>query len=243
MWSVPHANLVSRPSRVLLIMSGLGRTKPSPVSAGQVFPPFMSAHSTVNQVAPEISGRRPAQPSSGLTPVAWTPPREIDLAEWTAVGRRLGTMGRCGQWGLGDWIRYGNAKFGERYTRAARITGYDVQTLMNMVYVATRFEISRRRETLSWSHHETLASLEPDEQEHWLDRAATERLSISDLRVELRGARRGRKPAATEVDDRRVTSFGATALICPHCGKPVPFSQDADFVVTPSATLGPEVVL
>ena len=54
--------------------------------------------------------------------------------------------------------------------RASRITGYDVQTLMNMVYVATRFESGRRRERLSWSHHAELAALEPPEQEEWLTR-------------------------------------------------------------------------
>jgi hypothetical protein len=102
-------------------------------------------------------------------------------------------MGRCGQWGIGDWILYGNAKFGERYTRAATITGYDAQTLMNMVYVASKFEISRRREALSWSHHESVAALDREEQERWLDLAAAERLSVADLRVEVRSSRRAAK--------------------------------------------------
>lgn len=189
----------------------------------------MSAQTTAHQTAPKAADRRPAQQSSGITPVAWMPSRDIDLAEWTAVGRRLGAMGRCGQWGIGDWIRYGNAKFGERYTRAARITGYDVQTLMNMVYVASRFEISRRREILSWSHHETLASLEPDEQDRWLDRAAGERLSISDLRVELRNARRNPKPEAAD-GDRPADHSSPNTVVCPHCGKPVPLSRSAEVV-------------
>jgi hypothetical protein len=154
------------------------------------------------------------------------PTREMGLAEWTAAGRRLGAMGRCGQWGLGDWIRYGNAKFGERYARAASITGYDVQTLMNMVYVASRFEISRRRENLSWSHHETLAALEPEEQDHWLDQAVTKRLSVSDLRLELRSAKRGggrlegeRAESGRDLPDE---STGAQELVCPSCGHVMP---------------------
>ena len=43
--------------------------------------------------------------------------------------------------------------YGERYELAAKVTGYDAQTLMNMFYVASRFEISRRREKLSFSRH------------------------------------------------------------------------------------------
>jgi hypothetical protein len=160
--------------------------------------------------------------ASSVTSVSWVPVREMDFPEWVAAGRRLGAMGRCGQWGLGDWIRYGNAKFGERYARAAHITGYDVQTLMNMVYVASRFEISRRRENLSWSHHETLASLGADEQDQWLDHASTEKLSVSDLRVELRALRgRPKDPTASE-DGENAVMVSAEALICPHCGGEIP---------------------
>jgi hypothetical protein len=177
---------------------------------------------TPQRIRSSTTDRRDTRRSSAITPVAWVPTRELDLAEWTATGRRLGAMGRCGQWGLGDWIRYGNAKFGERYTRAARITGYDVQTMMNMVYVASRFDISRRRENLSWSHHETIASLGPEEQDYWLDRVAALQLSVSDLRVELRSARAVKSRLKDDTSDpRRDTSRisdRACAIVCPNCG-------------------------
>jgi hypothetical protein len=150
----------------------------------------------------------------------------LELAEWAAVGRRLGAMGRCGQWGLGDWIRYGNTKFGERYARAARITGYDVQTLTNMVYVASRFDISRRRENISWSHHETLAALDPIVQDEWLDRAVGEKMSVSDLRLELRRARRGARPASINQDEPPPSTV-VDSLVCPHCGGQVLLSDSA----------------
>lgn len=156
--------------------------------------------------------------TSSISPVAWIPVEDMDFSEWATAGRRLSAMGRCGQWGLGDWIRYGNSKFGERYAWAARVTGYDVQTLMNMVYVASRFEISRRRENLSWSHHETLAALDPDEQDRWLDRAVADRLSISDLRGELRSLRRDTRAPG----ERAVKGDGPDAIDCPHCGGSVP---------------------
>jgi hypothetical protein len=195
----------------------------------------MSAPSSSPQGSTTPQGTASAPPktrSSATTPLAWVPAREIDLAEWTAVGRHLGAIGRRGQWGLGDWIRYGNAKFGERYTRAARITGYDVQTLTNMVYVASRFEISRRREILSWSHHETLAPLELREQDHWLDRAERERLSIADLRIELRGSRRRRKTGSARAQARG----GADALVCPSCGIRVPLPRpNASGLAVPAA--------
>jgi len=159
-----------------------------------------------------------------LTRVAWTPRFEVGLEEWSAIGRRFGEIGRCSQWWLGDWIRYGNQRFGERYTRAAKLTGYDAQSLMNMVYVASRFEISRRRENLSWSHHATLAALEPELQEHWLQRIVAERLSVADLRLELRSGRRAVAGAAPGSGSQSPTAAPAGELVCPTCGARVPVS-------------------
>jgi hypothetical protein len=152
-----------------------------------------------------------------ITPVAWTASGEMDLAEWVAAGRSLGAIGRCSQWWLADWIRYGNARFGERYARAAAITGYDPQTLMNMVYVASRFDFSRRREKLSWSHHEAVASLEQDRQERWLNLATERKLSVADLRLELR-SRRGPHTKGSEGD---LAPVDDTTWVCPKCGQGV----------------------
>jgi hypothetical protein len=91
-----------------------------------------------------------------LSPVAWVASGELAYDGWVRHGSRLGVAGRSSGWWIGDWVRYGAARYGQRYAVAARVTGYDDQTLMNMVYVATRFEISRRRENLSWSHRAEL---------------------------------------------------------------------------------------
>jgi hypothetical protein len=188
---------------------------------------------------------RSSELSAAVSQVGWVPRRELAMAEWSAVGRRLGEIGRCSQWWLGDWILYGNLRFGERYSRAAKLTGYDAQSLMNMVYVASHFEIYRRREKLSWSHHASLASLDRDGQEHWLDRAIAEHMSVADLRVELRGTRRalkavGSHPPPAEPDpapgDHHAHSESASlaekssaerssALVCPTCGGTVPVSH------------------
>jgi hypothetical protein len=171
-----------------------------------------------------------ARPVNGseLTRVGWMPSTNLGLAEWSAVGRRFGEIGRCSQWWLGDWIHYGNAKFGERYARAVKLTGYDVQSLMNMVYVASRFEISRRRENLSWSHHATLAALDVDEQDYWLLRASVDKLSVADLRVELRGSHRTRSVGTVASDTGGESSErhgDGQILVCPNCGEAVPLSH------------------
>lgn len=174
--------------------------------------------------APSTLDNGTAQPPPTMTAVAWIPKGEMDFAEWSHAGQRFGVMHRCSPWWLGDWIRYGNAKFGEKYSLATKITGYDAQTLMNMVYVATHFgEISRRRENLSWSHHESVASLDPEVQDHWLDEAIKHKMSVADIRLELRSRQRGRRDVP-EGDADGVGEQERATISCPHCGQAVPRS-------------------
>lgn len=156
------------------------------------------------------------RPASALSKVAWTPHSEMGQAEWLATGRRLGAIGRCSQWWIGDWIRYGTTRWGEKYADAARVTGYDVASLRNMAWVASQFDLSLRSDKLTWSHHVLLAPLEEEEKRHWLERAASERLSVADLRLELRGRRGGR--AATRGDGAVEETESENSVVCPNCG-------------------------
>lgn len=149
-----------------------------------------------------------------VTTIAWTACADLRFEEWVRNGRRLGAVGRGVGWWIGDWLRYGNAHYGEKYAQAARITGYDTQTLMNMVYVSGRIAPERRREKLSWSHHAEVAALEPDEQQHWLTRAEQARLSVQDLRLLLRKLRAAERPLKAV----REKAAADHALVCPECG-------------------------
>lgn len=138
-------------------------------------------------------------------------------SDWLATGRRLGAIGRCSQWWIGDWIRYGTARWGEKYAEAARVTGYDVASLRNMAWVASRFDLSLRNDKLTWSHHVLLAPLELEQQRSWLRRASEERLSVADLRLELRAARIGGERPARKAGAAEQGGDGET-VVCPHCG-------------------------
>jgi hypothetical protein len=159
------------------------------------------------------------------TRVAWRPPAELDHATWIVAGRRLGSVGRLSNWWVGDWLIYGAAKWGKKYVLAAKITGYDVHSLENMVYVASRFPASLRRENLSWSHHFLVAALEPEHRSYWLDFATEHRLSVNDLRIELRSSRR----ATRQISGNREPPLSVRAshgpTHCPSCGASL---SDAD---------------
>jgi hypothetical protein len=164
------------------------------------------------------SARSAIEPRSRLTPTSWTSGADLGPADWIQWGRWLGTVGRGSGWWIGDWVRYGNARYGERYKLVANITGYDTQTLMNMAYVTSRFAPSRRREGLSFSHHAEVAALCQEEQDRWLDRAMFERLSVRALRAELR-----RSPGRADADRAHLDNGGAPhangTVRCPGCGQ------------------------
>ncbi|HKT84229.1 MAG TPA: hypothetical protein VJQ84_10375 [Solirubrobacterales bacterium] len=154
--------------------------------------------------------------TSAISKVAWIPPEDLGQAEWLSSGRRLGTIGRCSQWWIGDWIRYGNARWGEKYTEAARVTGYDVASLRNMAWVAAQFDLSLRSDKLSWSHHVLLAPLAAEDQRRWIERAEEQRLSVADLRLELRASGYGREGEKAVAADEGEAA--REAEVCPHCG-------------------------
>lgn len=192
----------------------------------------MSAERSV-AIQPEVAAQdqhlsRTAS-AAALTAVAWMPSVKLELDEWVKHGMRLGVIGRACAWWIGDWLRYGNLRYGEKYSRATQITGYDVKTLRNMVYVASRFDISRRRSNLSWSHHAVVAALSPEEQERWLELSDRERMSVRCLRLELSHARRQRDEKfltdAGEGDSistdgrlRAAADEESDPTVCPACG-------------------------
>jgi hypothetical protein len=151
-----------------------------------------------------------------MSSVAWVPQGDLSEPDWLAAGRRLGAISRGSQWWLGDWVRHGTSRWGDRFSEAARATGYDRSTLRSMAWIASRVDKSVRNEKLTWDHHVLVASLEPDEQRHWLERAEEEQFSVADLKLELRARRQGDR-GRPDVKGAEDAQDGGGA-VCPQCG-------------------------
>lgn len=163
----------------------------------------------------------PQQRDLQTGPVHWVPKKTLDRTAWATAGYRLGKISRCNQWWLGDWVRYGEKKWGETYTEAAKITGYDPRSLANMASISGSFDASRRRDKLTWSHHAAVAGLDVDDQELWLDQASDGKMSVSDLRIELRASQRSQLPSRSAASPR------SHEIVCPHCGNSIDVSKEA----------------
>jgi hypothetical protein len=134
-------------------------------------------------------------------------PDNLPFGEWMRVGETLKRMTKSVQWWVGDWLAFGEASYGEEAFQAVERAD---KTFANWATVCRKVDPSRRREDVNFSVHAVLAPLPPDEQEHMLERAASEGWTEGKAREET-----GRKPKNVEV---------ITELVCPACGEVSPLS-------------------
>ncbi|WP_260478926.1 LmbU family transcriptional regulator [Kibdelosporangium aridum] len=134
-------------------------------------------------------------------------PPGIPIEMWQRLGQQLHRITNSSCWWLGDWLLYGEDTYPGRYREAVARTALDYQTLRNYAWVARAFELSRRRDNLSFQHHAEVAALSVTEQDMWLTRAVEFGWSRGKLRDMLRAHRNAGKQieAGREVVDVRVT--------------------------------------
>ncbi len=107
-------------------------------------------------------------PEGSMSPVGLKLPRTLDYEQWAQLGPRFHAIHRRLGWYVGDWINFGEQKFGEKYAQAVSETGYDSGYLANLAWICRTFEQERRREALSFRHHQMVAGLDKPEQDRWL---------------------------------------------------------------------------
>jgi len=118
--------------------------------------------------------------------VALELPEGLPFEDWLELGGKLRAMERGVMWWIGDWLRYGERSYGEQYTQALASTDYTYGVLRRAKYVAAQFaELFRRRNNLSWAHHEEVGSLLAEQQDEMLDCATNQGWSHKDLRSQV----------------------------------------------------------
>jgi hypothetical protein len=113
----------------------------------------------------------------------------LSFEEWATLMQNLKLMNGAVHFWIGDALNFGDRVYGEMYTQAVEDTGFDVGTLMNDKWVASRIEKSRRHESLPFSHHQEVAELSPEEQDQMLELAEIKHLTRSDFRKAIRNFR------------------------------------------------------
>jgi N6-adenosine-specific RNA methylase IME4 len=108
--------------------------------------------------------------------------------EWEAAGTFIQRAEGAVQWWVGDWLLHGDCRpeWGDKYEQAISLFGKDYQTLKNYKWVAQSIELSRRRDNLSWGHHEAVAALPLGQREELLSDAEQEELPVAEVRKRAR---------------------------------------------------------
>ena len=113
-------------------------------------------------------------------------PADLTLEEWAAVGPVLGGITDCVQWAIGDWLNYGETRFGEAYAQFAELREWKPQTLLNWKYVSHAYPPDERQ-SLSFGHHATVAKFQSEERSEWLEKAEAQKWTVEEFREAVHG--------------------------------------------------------
>ncbi len=125
-------------------------------------------------------------PKFSISPTGIEFHQDLEFNEWEALGQKLAEIGKSIGFIIGDWINYGDGRYGEKYEQALDQTGLSYQTLRDFSYVARKVEMSLRNDNLDFSQHKVVAKLKTeDEKRYWLDMANKHDLSVRRLRKSI----------------------------------------------------------
>lgn len=125
-------------------------------------------------------------PSYTLVPHALLFHTKPSFEEWLFIGSFLKQANRSISFQLGDWLNYGQATWGDKYTEGMVLTDRAYKTLANYAYIASKVSQSLREPRLDHEHHAAVAMLDPSEQKRWLKEAVSNKLSVVRLRKSIK---------------------------------------------------------
>jgi hypothetical protein len=130
-----------------------------------------------------------------LTHTALIIPEDISQDEMNLMGDLLRQMSGAMQFWIGDYVNMYHDGWGEMYDRMAEYFGIPQQTLEKWAWACRKIEKFRRRNFLSFSHHELVAGLPAalnGREDELLDYAQHNNLSYRDFRVYIRSLAPGK---------------------------------------------------
>jgi hypothetical protein len=106
-----------------------------------------------------------------ILPCGLVLPPDLSTEAWEAIGDAADALNQLTKWCKGDWWINGEHRHGARRAlfENGRWSGLTYDSCCNAGTVCRAFEIPRRREKLTFSHHAEVASLPRDQQDQLLD--------------------------------------------------------------------------
>lgn len=116
--------------------------------------------------------------------------KEIPYEIWAEYGKGLQRVEGAIQWVIGDWLRFGEFKYGEKYAQATEVwPESELSTLKNYQWCANAYptlDERFKRPNLSYSFFHTTAGIEEPLRSQLLDEANLNEWSVRDLKAAIR---------------------------------------------------------
>lgn len=121
--------------------------------------------------------------------ISWTGSENMSFDQYQAIGRTFQQIQHSLSWWMGDWMNYGEQKFGDIAAQAVEDTGKSIETLLKWKAVAFRVSRQIRRKELGWTHHFYVAYVPEEYRGPLLDMAVNLDLASRQLKevVKLAG--------------------------------------------------------
>lgn len=145
-----------------------------------------------------------------ISPTSLDLTENLSINDYMELGGKINSLHKSTPWLLADLLGYGEEKYGDQFSQIVDDWGYKSETLRNALYVSSRWPKDRRRPELTFAHHQSIASINPEIADKMLQIAVDKGLSVSELRVLKREYQKelsGEKDQEEEIKESR----------CPNC--------------------------
>lgn len=106
--------------------------------------------------------------------------------EWEEVGRFIKKAEGSVHFWIGDWLNYGEQKWGEMYSQAMDATEYEYGTLRDDKWLSKSIQLSERSDNLGVGQARLIAPLPEEEKKYWSEEIKKEPIPVRELKKKIK---------------------------------------------------------
>ncbi len=115
------------------------------------------------------------------------PKDKVPYEEWEEYGHSLRRVEGALQWVIGDWLRYGEFAYGEKYTQASSIwPDSGISALMEYQRIANAYPNRERSIRIDWTLYRIAATTKKKLRRQLLEEAESKEWTVKELKAEVR---------------------------------------------------------
>lgn len=107
---------------------------------------------------------------------------------WAEMGHVFALAHKALPFAIGDWLNFGEDRFGEEASQAVDVSHFSEETLKVYRWVSKQIPMERRFPNLTFKHHMVVAGMPEARQRTWLGKASIGEWSVATLQREIRDA-------------------------------------------------------